>query len=547
MIDRILVILLIIGALTSSAHGQVTTKPLPQLNLQDPRPMGLYLQMMDYWLDETTRNPKSSVGGSVVWNTRYYLESLLTAYEVTQDRSFLYRFVPTANRVMDLFERHTVEITPQRMKYELGLGAMTGRGLEFIDGSLNTPPQTIDLAGWPETLATIGRPTPIPSTQNGISFLAQALSGAKYPIPDSLRVSREDKFIRLTWTKGGKALNSDILRTRNDWESLNARPLINGTSTHRIFQWEGALPKVGSYPLLPSPPIIWYAEQTAGIGLPLVRFLYLVQKQPDLSQDPALQVRWLSKIIEAAECYEIAFEQTSSHGLEIRNPPFYPLSDAGLPILPNYIYAEVSFRILLFRLTKQVKHFTIARGLIQDMKKYWKVNSQGHLLLQHWPNAPKWDHSAFQERGSIWDQWQYDRSFPEDTGHVQVFAEVLHLARTLGLEGRLGIPSEIRKAAQRTHSEVLWVPPAEGFGEGWRFRNLFPFADGRVLGVEPIPEDPFQCTSMLPLVDTSDSWYVQRLWETLARFGRAPGNQPIGYMLKAWARLDAMRSGHRGY
>src|SRR5215472_900765 len=33
--------------------------------------------------DIDTTHPSSNLGGQVVWNTRYYLESLITAYEAT--------------------------------------------------------------------------------------------------------------------------------------------------------------------------------------------------------------------------------------------------------------------------------------------------------------------------------------------------------------------------------------------------------------------------------------------------------------------------------
>lgn len=59
-----------------------------------------YNRMVTIYLDEATKCPTNNDSGEVVWNTRYYLESLLTAHNAAGSPDYLDRFRETGECVM---------------------------------------------------------------------------------------------------------------------------------------------------------------------------------------------------------------------------------------------------------------------------------------------------------------------------------------------------------------------------------------------------------------------------------------------------------------
>src|SRR4029077_3217890 len=71
-----------------------------------------YDRLSEIFLDEGLRHPPDNLAGNVVWGTRYYLESLLTAYEATCNPKYIQAFLDSGHSVMNLVETMTVLDVP---------------------------------------------------------------------------------------------------------------------------------------------------------------------------------------------------------------------------------------------------------------------------------------------------------------------------------------------------------------------------------------------------------------------------------------------------
>src|SRR5262249_26533545 len=61
-----------------------------------------YDEISQRFLDQRTAQPLDNTEGGVVWNTRYYLESLLIAYSATGNPKYIKAFLDTGTWVMNM-------------------------------------------------------------------------------------------------------------------------------------------------------------------------------------------------------------------------------------------------------------------------------------------------------------------------------------------------------------------------------------------------------------------------------------------------------------
>src|SRR5271166_313517 len=129
-----------------------------------PTSLPTYDQYSASFLSEDTKNPTTNGSGEVVWGTRYYLESLLTAYETTKNVKYLRAFEDTGTAVMNLVQTQTF--------------------LDVPDPSAPGQPATgpyLSRTGWPTYAATLGAAIAIPTATGQVALYAQSLYPAFVP------------------------------------------------------------------------------------------------------------------------------------------------------------------------------------------------------------------------------------------------------------------------------------------------------------------------------------------------------------------------------
>ena len=146
-----------------------------------------YDQMTASFLDENTKHPSSNLGGGVVWNTRWYLESLLTAYQATGNTKYIEAFKDSGTSVLNLVAPMTLLNVPD----------------PSAPGQTATGP-TVTVHGWPTHMATFGQSVAIPTVGGKVSFYAQSLYPRDDRGPIFVQISAQpDGSLLLAWIRAG--------------------------------------------------------------------------------------------------------------------------------------------------------------------------------------------------------------------------------------------------------------------------------------------------------------------------------------------------------
>jgi len=482
-----------------------------------------YDQMTASFLDENTKHPSSNLGGGVVWNTRWYLESLVTAYQATGNTKYADAFKDSGTWVLNM-------VTPMTL-------------LDVSDpsapGQTATRP-TVTVHGWPTHMATFGQSAAVPTADGKVSFYAQSLYPRDNRGPIFVQISAQpDGSLLLAWIRAGVTLPSYTVRTTADLNSIAAQPLIYGQTPARLKATGLGLPAVGSYEIDNPLQTIWHAEQTGGILNPFANFLLLAKANPSLI-DPGTASTWEEQILSIASEYVDEFAPDGSGGLTLQNAQWMASSEAGTVVQPDYVFAEANLRLLLYELTSDPKQLAYATGLMtHQVSQNWQINSQGWILLKNWPDIRSWSSRSQAPPGTIWDSLTYDPSVPEYTSDTVYLSDLFQTAKTYSLSSQVGLPDSLYDAHSATFREYIRLSTPLGDS---LLRANYPTAKSNS-GDQPDPAtDLFEGVGFLyaPIADPS---FVAPNWANLLANGTAPEGDPVGYFLLAWARAEAAFNG----
>ena len=289
-----------------------------------------YDRISEQFLNEETRHPADNLGGNVVWGTRYYLESLLAAYEATGNPKYVQAFLDSGQWVLNLIQTMTVVDAPDP-------------GQPVVPG---TAP-LLTVTGWPTSTGNFGVPAMIPTQTGQPALYAQSLGAAT-----NFEVTQQSNgTLQLAWTAGGNALETHIVQSVSDLNAIASEPLIAGQSVGRIKPTGVGLPVPGVYPVNLLEKTIWNSEQAGGILLPFAHFLLLAKQTPGLV-DENTQKEWTNEVLTIAADYEEDFVSDGYGGLKLHNPRWLPNITADLDAAMDYISAETSLRLFLYELTE---------------------------------------------------------------------------------------------------------------------------------------------------------------------------------------------------
>lgn len=477
-----------------------------------------YDEMAKEVLDDHTMHPSDNNGGSVVWNTRYYLESLLAAYNATANPKYIKAFLDTGTWVMNMTQ--TLAFLDQDDPSAPGKTA---------SGPLRSA------TGWPTYMATFGVPVAIPTPTGQIALYAQSLYASGATGAGQLKVSQKsDGSLELDWWRSGQALQSFSARNVDDLKTIAATPLVYAQSPGRLTPTGLGLPAPGLYALDNPLLTIWHGEQTGGILIPFLEFLLIAKDHQGLV-DAQTASAWQSKILSIAADYEDHFVPDGSGGLLIRNPEWMPSTEAGLLAPADYVYAEALTRLLLYKLSGEPKELSLAKGLVlHQVGFHWQINPQGWLLLKIWPCIHPWSSRSEAASGSIWDSLTYDPATPEISTAGGLLSDLMHFAKKYNLSSDLGFSDALYTAHRKTFQEYLRTP----FGIPTTVRNDYPTFDSTPSDPVDQSDDPFAGAGFLQPEVRDDSFIVDN-WNWMSANGKNTQDWPIGYFLRAWARTEA--------
>jgi hypothetical protein len=482
-----------------------------------------YDSLSQQFLDQLTQHPTDNSEGDIVWGTRYYLESLLDAYEATGNLKYIQAFLDTGATVMKEVQSLTV----------VDVADPSAPG-----SAIDSPAITVD--GWPTQLESFSESVAIPTPTGGTSLYAQNLDPTDPDGPIYFQVTpAQGGGVVLAWVGATQTLQSNTVQNMSDLTALASAPLIEGQSYGRIKPTGLGLPAPGTYQVNSPLWTIWH-EQTGGILLPFARFLLLAKNQPGLA-DPRTIAAWTSQVLTIAGGYEDEFvpEDDGDAGLRLRNPIWLVNPLAGTNAAADYAAVEATMRMFLYALTGDPAQLAIAQGLVIHQKdRHWQLSQQNWLLLKSWPCLVTWSTRADAPAGSIWDQFSYDTSTPSAVEDGGTYVDLFHEANVLGMAATLGITTEYYLANQRTLKQYLFADPpvVEARPEGL-LRGSYPTASSTVN--DPLTSSQYPWSSAWYVApEVADSTYVNANWNWMMRFNQNPQGGPIGYFLRAWAMSE---------
>jgi len=490
-----------------------------------------YDRLSAKFLTDDTSHPLTNSGGNVVWGTRYYMESLLTAYTATGNPKYIQSFMQTGAWVMEL--EQTLSI------------------LDMVDpsapGNLATSP-TIDVQGWPTQDGIFSGSVAIPTPTGQTSLYAQNLDPSLPTAPIYLEViPQSDGSLELAWVRYGPVLISYTVRTEADLDAIAEQPLVSnpaaGTSTLTRIKTTGlGLPAPGTYRVNIPIVTIWH-EQTAGILLPFVRLLLLAKEHPGLI-DENTQEKWTNTVVAVANSYTDHFLSDGSGGLRFHNLYWLPNSVADTDVAMDYMAAEATMRLFLYQLTSDPNQLAIAKGLVQhEQNSHWYFTSQGWLALQYWPDLVPWSNRAQAPPGSIWDSFQFDPATPAPVTDGVFFNDLLHFANALGLKQDVGIADSVYLASRATLEQYLaYGSDASVSPSAPILRADFPSMKSSASDGVTASDNPFAGAGYLA-PEITNQLFITANWNWMLANGQTPQGWPIGYFLRAWARSEAASQG----
>jgi len=481
------------------------------------------------FLDEATRHPTTNVDGEVVWNTRYYLESLLTAYEATGNPKYIQSFLDTGTSVMNLVKTVSVTNVPD----------------PTFPGA--TGPEILE-TGWPTQLSNFATPVPVPTADGKTSLFAQSLlpgGGAQ----DFQVTQQADGSLQLSWLdENDLPLQTYTVKSLSDLQALTAQPLfsepanafLQSQSLGRIIATGGGLPAPGLYLRGAVEETVWNM-QSGGILLPFAEFLLLARSKPGLAPVSTV-AQWTSTVLSISGSYEDQFNPDGSGGLRFHNPQWLPNPVADLDAPADYVFVEARLRLLLYKLTGDPHHLAIAKGLaLHQQSFHFQANKDGWLELKFWPCVVSWTSRAGAPAGSIWDSFQYDPSSPAPSTDASFAADFLDSAQKYGLVSQLGIDPASYAHQQAAFTRYMLRDDSSAlFGPQGVMRTNFPTSTSRKSDPVVYSADPFSAAAWIPR-ELSDRFFGNIYWNWMTQYGQSPQNYPVGYFLRAWARAEAAR------
>jgi len=501
----------------SCASGKPIDAPLVEIANCSGTPatsLPNYDRLSEQFLDEETRHPTGNLSGNIVWGTRYYMESLLTAYEATGNVKYIQSFVDSGQWVLNLVQTMSIIDAP--------------------DPGEPVPPGTgpvISVTGWPTMVSGFGIPVAIPTLTGQTAFYAQNLgAGAIY-----FEVTQQSNgALQLAWATGSQVLQTNTIQSIADLNALAAAPLVWSQSVGRIKPTGAGLPAPGVYPVYPLEVTMWNSEQAAGILLPFAHFLVLAKEHPELMNE-STQEDWTSKILAIAAGYENIFISDGQGGLRQHNPPWLPNVVSDTDAAMDYISAEATFRMFLYELTGDLHQLAIASGLIIHQQGFHlSVGPQGWLLLQNWPDFVPWTSRANAPPGSVWDSFDYDPSTPSPNTDGGFFVDLLHYAKIF----EICLADYIYNSNHAAFQQYLFYGPSPVNASAPLVRAYYPGPNSQHSDpLNPSP-DPFAGAGYLT-PEVADQSSIDANWKWMQSYAQNPQGQSIGYYLRAWARSEA--------
>ncbi len=473
-----------------------------------------YDRISAQFLDEDTRHPTGNLSGNIVWGTRYYMESLLTAYEATGNPKYIQSFVDSGQWVLNLVQTMTIVNAP-----DPGQPTAPGTG------------PLVTVTGWPTMNGGFGVPVAVPTLTGQIALYAQNLGdGAIY-----FEVTQQSNgTLQLAWATGSQVLQTNTIQTISDLEALASAPLVWSQSVGRIKLTGAGLPAPGVYPVYPLEKTMWNSEQAAGILLPFAHFLVLAKEHPGLV-DEVTQEDWTSKILAIAAGYENIFISDGQGGLRQHNPLWLANALADTDAAMDYISAEATLRMFLYELTGDQHQLAISSDLIVHQQNFHlSVGPQGWLLLQNWPDFVPWSSRANAPSGNVWDSFEYDPSTPSPNTDGGFFVDLLHYAKIF----QICLSDYLYDANRAAFQQYLFYGPNPMNASEALVRAYYPSANSQVSNpLNPSP-DPFAGGGYLT-PEVADQSIIDANWKWMQSYAQNPQGQSIGYYLRAWARSEA--------
>lgn len=397
-----------------------------------------YNFLLTYALNNVLFRYQDNFTGRIVWNSAYFLDSLLNMFELTRDVFYLEIFVQFAQNVLAVRDD------------------LAGRP-DFA-GRLRP--------GWQvNAYYTLGRPYVLQDVEGRPTLLVQAIrTGGNNYTTVYIQKSQGASFnleLRNSFRR-----NAPLIIRYDDLTMENVEHVVNANlsprSLIRVQRLGSRPPQEGEYALKDTYAAVLHGIHTPAINIPFVRFAVLVRKY-GLGQYYSIANEYLIRAQESFMDYQHLWREEKDSGYYIFDPQV-PFWSAGFPVPYNALGLHGRFLLWLYMATKAPEYQRKTEALLSKIQTGITITPQGILRMPYWYGRPFQGWST-PEQGPAHRLYAQGPAFKasEDVSHFSLTLQFLFDAYDFDLFH----DEQLLQAAAKTFVQVLVKPecPLEGPGK----------------------------------------------------------------------------------
>ena len=385
----------------------------------------------EYGLQESTFHDllyNDNLSGRIVWNERYFMESLINIYEATKDK-----------RYIEIFIRHADHVLSVRDDATRSLDFMGRRRPGWQTGgyyTLGIPRLIKDVGGLPSLEIRA-----IHNAGNGNTSIAVTEGSGKdfnIVIYNDFRADKRvvQKFYNL---------NMDIVESLIN-ESVSPESWIH------VKKLGLNPPSPGIYHLEETCRMVLHELHTPLIGIPFLRFAALVFEETELQVYNEKATAYVTAFEESYRDYKSSWREDKDGGYFVFEPGGCYWA-SGLPVPYNGLSANGRFLLWLYMVTGRMEYLEKSVKLAKKIRAGMEILPDGTLVMPYWYGLP---FSGWQDRVSNPVNGIYIKgkayNGPEDVSHFRSTLQYMVDAYKMGVV----FDDNVLIAASNTFLKRIW-------------------------------------------------------------------------------------------
>ena len=370
--------------------------------------------------------------GRIVWNEAQFMESLLNMYEACKDERYLEIFCEHAEHILKIRDDHANRSDyngRNRPGWQTGSYYTLGVPLMIPDkfGNPALEIQGVHKNGNENTRVQI-------FIENNKNFSIQVRNDFRKKQPIIVN------FKNLTLETAESIINSNL--SPDNW--IKARVIGNTTPIEGIFSLNSTY------------KMVMHELHTPIIGIPFLKFAYLVNNTQSLNQYQIQAMRYINSFEESSFDYEQSWHNDSDRGFYVFEPGGKYWA-SSLPIPYNALSANGLYYLMLYKVTGKEQYLKRTTVLAQEIREGITFYDNGTMNMPYWKiYSPPYN--GLEMGNDVPINGLYYKIAPdkasEDISHFSLTLRFMIEAWKMGIV----FQENDLKAVAKTFSEKIWKP-----------------------------------------------------------------------------------------